>query len=168
LFAAYATLHIKVKTSMTSVGVTVATTRGSREMVFADEYQPKCGRRQEADQCAGLQRRQRRGRGLMSKRADLFWLGSTAVSYFVASRRQDQGRRQLHRHFLHRRGDAQGIGHGGCRLQAAIQHLIDNGTYRRSSPMGPGGGSDQAGAVEPDERPRNDPRARASHARRGA
>ena len=64
LFAAYADSPIMVKTLDDLCGVTVATTRGSREMVFADEHQPKVrGRRQEADQCARLQRRQRRRRG---------------------------------------------------------------------------------------------------------
>src|SRR3977135_3620811 len=42
LFAAYADSPIMVKTLDDLCGVTGATTRGSREMVFAEGHQPKC------------------------------------------------------------------------------------------------------------------------------
>ncbi len=42
LFAAYADSPVAVNTLDDLCGVTVATTRGSREMVFAEEHQPKC------------------------------------------------------------------------------------------------------------------------------
>ncbi len=65
----------------------------------------------------------------MSRRADLFWLGSTAVSYFVA---QSKGRTKVVGSYT----DTSYIGVAfpkgsdmAVPMQAAIQHLIDNGTY---------------------------------------
>ena len=67
----------------------------------------------------------------MSRRADLFWLGSTAVSYFVA---QTKGRTKV----VGRYTDINYIGVALPKgsemsepLQAAIQHLIENGTYAK-------------------------------------
>ncbi len=65
----------------------------------------------------------------MSRRADLFWLGSTAVSYFVA---QTKGRAKIVGSYT----DVAYIGVAlpkgsemAAPLQAAIQHLINNGIY---------------------------------------
>ena len=65
----------------------------------------------------------------MSRRAELFWLGSTAVSYFVA---QTKGRTKVVGSYT----DISYIGVAlqkgsdmAAPLQAAIQRLIDNGTY---------------------------------------
>jgi polar amino acid transport system substrate-binding protein len=68
---------------------------------------------------------------LFSKRVDLFWLGSTAVSYFVA---QSNGKAKVVGNYT----DTSYIGVGMPKdstmakpLQAAIQHLIDDGTYQK-------------------------------------
>ena len=56
LFAAYADSPLHIATLDDLCGVTVATTRGSREMVFVEEQQPKCAAAgKPADQRAGLQ-----------------------------------------------------------------------------------------------------------------
>ena len=130
LFAAYADSPISVKTLDDLCGVTVATTRGSREMVFADEYQPKCAAAgKKPINALAFNDGNGAAEAMMSRRADLFWLGSTAVSYFVA---QSKGRAKV-------AGSYTDISYIGVALpkgsdmagplQAAIQHLIDNGTY---------------------------------------
>jgi polar amino acid transport system substrate-binding protein len=131
-FAGLADTDIKVKTLEDICGVTVGTTRGSREFAFAQAYNPKC-------EAAGKQPINmlvfNDGNGaveaLMSKRVDLFWLGSTAVSYFVA---QSKGRTKVVGTYT----DISYIGVGMPKdsdmtkaLQAAIQHLIDDGTYQK-------------------------------------
>ena len=130
LFAAYADSTIAVKTLDDLCGVTVATTRGSREMVFAEEHQPKCaaaGRK--PINALAFNDGNGAAEAMMSRRADLFWLGSTAVSYFVA---QTKGRTKVVGSYT----DISYIGVAlpkgsdmAIPLQAAIQHLIDNGTY---------------------------------------
>ncbi len=65
----------------------------------------------------------------MSRRADLFWLGSTAVSYFVA---QSKGRTKVVGSYTDRSYLGVGMPKGSPLvqpLQAAVQYLIDNGTY---------------------------------------
>jgi polar amino acid transport system substrate-binding protein len=132
LFAALSDSAIKVASLDDLCGVTVGTTRGSREMVFADEQQPKCAAagKQPVNALAFND-----GNGaadaVMSRRADLFWLGSTAVSYFVA---QSKGRTKVVGSYT----DLSYIGIGlpkgsemAAPMQAAIQHLIDNGTYQK-------------------------------------
>jgi polar amino acid transport system substrate-binding protein len=131
-FAGLADTDIKVKTLEDICGVTVGTTRGSREFAFAQAYNPKC-------EAAGKQPINmlvfNDGNGaveaLMSRRVDLFWLGSTAVSYFVA---QSKGRTKVVGTYT----DISYIGVGMPKdsdmakaLQAAIQHLIDDGTYQK-------------------------------------
>jgi polar amino acid transport system substrate-binding protein len=131
-FAGLADTDIKVKTLEDICGVTVGTTRGSREFGFAQAYNPKC-------EAAGKQPINmlvfNDGNGaaeaLMSKRVDLFWLGSTAVSYFVA---QSKGKTKVVGTYT----DISYIGIGMPKdsdrakaLQAAIQHLIDDGTYQK-------------------------------------
>lgn len=132
LFAALADNPIKVSDLDDICGVTVATTRGSREMVFAEEHQPKC---------AALSKKPinalafNDGNGaveaMMSRRADLFWLGSTAVSYFVA---QSKERAKVVGSYTDRSYLGIGMPKGSdmaAPMQAAIQHLIDNGTYEK-------------------------------------
>jgi polar amino acid transport system substrate-binding protein len=131
-FAALADSDIKVKDLGDICGLTVGTTRGSREYGFAQAYNPKC-------EAAGKQPINmlvfNDGNGaaeaLMSKRADLMWLGSTAVSYFVA---QSKGKTKVVGTYT----DISYIGVGMPKgsdmakpLQAAIQHLIDDGTYAK-------------------------------------
>jgi polar amino acid transport system substrate-binding protein len=113
-------------------GLTVATTRGSREFEFARQHQPHC-------QALGKQPINmlafNDGAGaadsLISKRSDLFWLGSTAVNYFV---NQSNGRTKIVGSYT----DTSYIGIAlpkgsdmSTALQAAVQHLIDDGTYRK-------------------------------------
>jgi len=130
LFAAYADSPILVKTLDDLCGATVATTRGSREMVFAEEHQPKCAAAgKKPINALAFDDGNGAAEAMMSRRADLFWLGSTAVSYFVA---QTKGRTKVVGSYT----DISYIGVAlpkgsmmAAPLQAAIQHLIDNGTY---------------------------------------
>ncbi len=131
-FAALADSDIKVQTLDDICGLTVGTTRGSREYEFAQAWQPKC-------EAAGKKPINMLtftdGNGaaeaLMSRRVDLFWLGSTAVSYFVA---QSKGKTKV----VGKYTDTSYIGVGMPKgsemakpLQAAIQYIIDNGTYTK-------------------------------------
>ncbi len=132
LFAAPADSPLTVKTLDDLCGLTVATTRGSREMLFAEEHQARCaaaGRKPINTLAFGD------GNGaaeaMMSRRADLFWLGSTAVRYFVE---QTTGRTKIVGSYT----DVAYIGVAlpkgstmAAPLQAAVQHLIDDGTYGR-------------------------------------
>lgn len=132
LFAAYADYPVVVKSLDDLCGVTVATTRGSREMVFADEHQPKClAAGKKPINALAFNDGNGAAEAMMSRRADLFWLGSTAVSYFVA---QTKGRTKIVGSYT----DISYIGVAlpkgstmAAPLQAAIQHLIDNGTYQK-------------------------------------
>ena len=77
--------------------MTVATTRGSREMVFAEEHQPKCAAAgKKPINALAFNDGNGAAEALMSRRAELYWLGSTAVSYFVA---QSKGRTKVVGHY---------------------------------------------------------------------
>ena len=132
LFAAPADSALVVKTLDDLCGLTVATTRGSRELVFAEEQQPKCaaaGKKpinplafNDGDGAA---------QAMMSRRADMFWLGSTAVSYFVS---QTKGRAKVIGSYTDISYIGVALSKGSAMsapLQTAIQHLIDNGTYEK-------------------------------------
>jgi polar amino acid transport system substrate-binding protein len=130
LLAAYADSTLSVKTLDDLCGVTVATTRGSREMVFAEEHQPKCAAAgKKPINALAFNDGNGAAEAMMSRRADAFWLGSTAVSYFVA---QSKGRTKVVGSYT----DISYIGTAlpkgsemAAPLRAAIQHVIDNGTY---------------------------------------
>ncbi len=130
LFAALADSTLKIDTLADLCGVTVGTTRGSREMVFAAEQSPKC----EADgkkpiNALAFNDGNGAAEALMSRRADLFWLGSTAVEYFVA---QSHGRTKVVGSYTDPSYIGVALPKGSdlaAPLQAAIQHLIDDGTY---------------------------------------
>ncbi len=130
LFAALAENPIVVNSLDDLCGVTVATTRGSREMVFADEHQPKCAAAgKQPINALAFSDGNGAAEALMSKRADLFWVGSTAISYFVA---QSKGRTKVVGHYTDTSYIGPALPKGSPMaepLQAAIQHLIDNGTY---------------------------------------
>ncbi len=132
LFAAYADSPITVKTLDDLCGVTVATTRGSREMVFAEEHQPKCAAAgKKPINALAFNDGNGAAEAMMSRRADLFWLGSTAVSYFVA---QSKGRTKVVGSYTDTSYIGVALPKGSemaAPLQAAIQRLIDNGTYGR-------------------------------------
>ncbi len=132
LFAALSDNPIKVASLDDLCGVTVGTTRGSREMVFASEHQPKCAAAGKPPiNALAFNDGNSAAEALMSKRVDLFWLGSTAVSYFVG---ESKGRTKVVGHYT----DTSYIGIAFPKgsdmakpMQAAVQHLIDNGTYTK-------------------------------------
>ncbi|MGI4952175.1 MAG: ABC transporter substrate-binding protein [Janthinobacterium lividum] len=132
LFAAHADSPVVVKTLDDLCGLTVATTRGSREMVFAEEHQPKCAAAgKKPINALAFNDGNGAAEAMMSRRADLFWLGSTAVSYFVA---QTKGRTKVVGSYTDISYIGVALPKGSAMaapLQAAIQHLIDNGTYGR-------------------------------------
>jgi polar amino acid transport system substrate-binding protein len=132
LFAAHADSPITVKTLDDLCGVTVATTRGSREMVFADEHQPKCAAAgKKPINALAFNDGNGAAEALMSRRADLFWLGSTAVSYFVA---QSKGRTKVVGSYTDTSYIGVAMPKGSAMaapFQAAVQHLIENGTYTK-------------------------------------
>ncbi len=132
LFAALADSPITVNNLEDLCGLTVATTRGSREMVFASDEQPKCAAAgKKPINALAFNDGTSAAEALMSKRVDLFWLGSTAVSYFV---QQSQGRTKVVGHYTDTSYIGIGLPKGSDMakpLQAAIQYLIDNGTYQK-------------------------------------
>jgi polar amino acid transport system substrate-binding protein len=132
LFAAQADSTLSVKTLDDLCGLTVATTRGSREMVFADEHQSECGAAgKQPINALAFNDGNGAAEAMMSRRADLFWLGSTAVSYFVA---QSKGRAKVVGSYTDVSYMGVALPKGSemaAPLQTAIQYLIDNGTYTR-------------------------------------
>ena len=132
LLAALADNPITVKSLADLCGVTVATTRGSREMVFADEYQSKCtAAGKQPINALAFNDGNGAAEALMSRRADVYWLGSTAISYFVG---QSKGRTKVVGHYTDTSYIGPALPKGSdmaVPLQAAIQHLMDNGTYEK-------------------------------------
>ena len=132
LFAALTESPIKVDGLDDLCGLSVATTRGSREMVFAEEHQPKCAAAgKKPINALAFNDGNGAADALMSRRADLFWLGSTTVGYFVA---QSKGRAKVVGSYTDRGYIGIGLPKGSemaLPLQAAIQHLIADGTYRK-------------------------------------
>jgi polar amino acid transport system substrate-binding protein len=132
LFAALSESNLAVKTLDDICGVTVATTRGSREFEFARGHDAQCKALGKPpinilafNDSAGA------ADSMMSKRSDLFWVGSTAVSYFVT---QTHGKAKVVGSYT----DPSYIGIAMPKgsdmapaLQAAVQHLIDDGTYQK-------------------------------------
>jgi polar amino acid transport system substrate-binding protein len=130
LFAALKDSDIKINSLDDLCGHTVSTTRGSREYEFAQTQNPKC-KEQGKPPINVLVFNDGVGAAdsIMNRRSELFWLGSTAVSYFV---NQSQGRAKVVGHYT----DTSYIGIALPKnsdmskpLQAAVQHLIDDGTY---------------------------------------
>lgn len=130
LFAALTDDPIKVNSLDDLCGLTVATTRGSREMAFVAQQQPKCeAAGKKPINALAFNDGNAAAEALMSKRAELYWLGSTAISYFVG---KSDGRTKVVGHYT----DLGYIGIGLPKdspmvkpIQAAVQALIDNGTY---------------------------------------
>ncbi|GAB3561656.1 ABC transporter substrate-binding protein [Spelaeicoccus albus] len=133
LFAARTDSSLKNITKLTQLcGINVATTRGSREQEFAKDVKDKkkCEKLNKepinlhvfngADQAA---------HSVTNGRTDVFWLGSTAVSYFV---KQSNGKAKIVGHYT----DKAYIGPGFSKnsklsplVKQAIQKLIDGGSY---------------------------------------
>lgn len=132
LFAARVKENIKVNSLMDICGHSIAITRGSREYEFAKQQQPKC-------KTAGkppikievYNDGTSASNALMSGRANLFWIGSTAISYFV---HQSDGRAKVVGQYTDKSyiGIALPKNSGLAEpVQAAVQHLIDDGTYAK-------------------------------------
>ena len=132
LFAGLADSTVTVHTLDDICGLSVATTRGSREMVFVDEQQPKCAAAGKPPiNALAFTDGNGAAEAMMSRRADLFWLGSTAVNYFVG---QSHGRTKVVGAYtdISYIGVALPKGSDMAKpLQAAIQHIIDDGTYAK-------------------------------------
>ena len=130
LFAAYADSPIQVTTLDDLCGLNVATTRGSREMVFAEEHQPKCAAAGKPPiNALAFNDGNGAAEAMMSRRADVFWLGSTAISYFVA---QSKGRTKVVGSYTDTSYIGVALPKGSdmaAPLQASVQRLIENGTY---------------------------------------
>jgi polar amino acid transport system substrate-binding protein len=130
LFAALAGSDIAVRSLDDLCGRTVATVRGSREMVFADEQQPKCAAQGKPPiNALAFNDGNAAAESLMSRRSDMYWLGSTAVSYFVG---QSKGRTKVVGSYTDTSYIGVALPKGSdmaAPLQAAIQHVIDDGTY---------------------------------------
>jgi polar amino acid transport system substrate-binding protein len=132
LFAALSDSTIKVKTLDDICGLTVATTRGSREFAFARDHDAACKALGKPPiDILAFNDGASAADSMMSKRSALFWVGSTAVNYFVT---QTNGKAKVVGSYT----DLSYIGIGmpkgsdmAVALQAAVQHLIDNGTYQK-------------------------------------
>ncbi len=132
LFAALAESTVKVDGLDDLCGLTVGTTRGSRELVFVADQNPKCeAAGKKPINALAFNDGNGAAEALMSKRADLFWLGSTAVSYFVA---QSKGRTKVVGTYTDPSYLGVALPKGSdlaTPLQAGIQFIIDNGTYAK-------------------------------------
>lgn len=132
LFAARADSPIKVNSLDDICGLNVGVTRGSREYEFAQAHQARCkalGKRPIS--ALAFNSGTDAADALMSKRVDLFWIGSTAVSYFV---RQSAGRAKVVGSYTDKSYIGIAMPKGSDlapALQAAVQHLIDDGTYEK-------------------------------------
>jgi polar amino acid transport system substrate-binding protein len=130
LFAALSDSTIKVNGLEDLCGLTVGTTRGSREMVFAAEQNPKCeAAGKKPINALAFSDGNGAAEAMLSRRSDLVWLGSTAISYFVA---QTKGRAKVVGAYTDPSYIGPALPKGSelaVPLQAAIQTLIDNGTY---------------------------------------
>jgi polar amino acid transport system substrate-binding protein len=130
LFAALADNPIKVNSLDDLCGVTVATTRGSREAEFVRLHQPTCEKlgKKPVDLLV-FNDGASAADAMLSKRAELFWVGSTAVSYFVT---QSHGKTKVVGHYTDLAYIGVGMPKGSTMakpLQAAVQHIMDDGTY---------------------------------------
>jgi len=132
LFAALADTNITVKTLDDLCGVTVATTRGSREVEFARSHDAQCKALGKPPiDILAFNDGASAADSMISKRSQLFWVGSTAVSYFVT---QSHGKTKVVGSYtdLAYIGIAMPKGSDMApALQAAVQHLIDDGTYQK-------------------------------------
>lgn len=130
LFAAKSGSTIDIRTLADLCGHSVATTRGAREVEFAKQQDPKCtAAGKKPIDVKVFDDSNKASLALMSGRVELFWLGSTAISYFVQT---THGQAKVVGHYL----DPNPLGTALQKdspmsrpLQAAMQHNIDSGTY---------------------------------------
>jgi polar amino acid transport system substrate-binding protein len=153
LFAALADNPIQVNSLDDLCGATIATTRGSRELVFAEEQQPKCAAAgKKPINALAFNDGNGAVEALMSRRADVYWVGSTAISYFVA---QSKGRTKVVGHYTDTSYIGPALPKGSEMvkpLQAAIQHIMDDGTYAKIvAKWGLQGGAVKSAPLNPTE-----------------
>jgi len=131
-FAARAGSGIKVRGLADLCGRKVSTTRGSREVEFAKMQNPKCVAAGEKPiDVKVFDDSNKASLALMSSRVDLFWLGSTAVQYFVKT---TEGQAEVVGEYL----DKNPLGIAMPKdtpmakpLRAGVQRTIASGTYAK-------------------------------------
>lgn len=132
LFAALADSPLVVNSLDDLCGVAVATTRGSREVEFAKSHDARCKELGKPPiNILAFNDGASAADAMLSKRAAAFWVGSTAISYFVA---QSHGKTKVVGHYTDLAYIGVGMPKGSDMapaLQAAIQHLMDDGTYTK-------------------------------------
>lgn len=132
LFAARSDSDLAIKDLVDLCGHSVVTTRGSREEMFGTAQSQQCtASGKQPINIEILQDANQAGLAVISKRADVFWLGATAVNYFVA---QSKGQTKIIGQYL--KPNPLGIALPknsslGKPLQQAVQHLVDDGTYAK-------------------------------------
>lgn len=131
-FAARTDTDIKVSSLADLCGRTVATTRGSREVGFADMQSPKCvAAGAKPINIQVFDDESKASLALMSKRVDVFWLGGTSVEYFVKT---TDGQAKIVGSYLDKNplGTALPKGSGMAEpLRAGVQATIESGTYMK-------------------------------------
>lgn len=132
LFAARADSSIKVASLDDLCGLSVGVTRGSREYVFAQAHEARCKALGKPPiKALAFNDGTSAADALMSGRVDLYWIGSTAISYFV---RESGGRAKVVGSYTDKSYIGIAMPKGSDlapALQAAVQHLIDDGTYQK-------------------------------------
>lgn len=131
-FAARAGSGIKVNGLGDLCGRKVSTTRGSREYEFAKMYTPKCTKAgKKPIDIKVFDDSNKASLALMSNRVDVFWLGSTAVQYFVKT---TDGQAKVVGEYL----DKNPLGIAMPKdtpmakpLRAGVQRTIESGTYAK-------------------------------------
>ena len=130
--AALKSAGLSIKTLDDLCGLTVATTRGSREVEFANAQNAKCEKNGKKPVTLNVfEDSTQAGLAMMSQRVSITWSGSTAISYFVQT---TNGKAEVVGHYL----AANPLGFALAKnspmskpVQAAVQRLIDDGTYSK-------------------------------------
>lgn len=131
-FAAPSDTDTKVATIEDLCGMKVGTTRGSRQQQFAEEQTKKCSA--EGAQPIGLQVYDdgtKANLAMLSGRADVSWSGSTSMNYFV---KVSKGKAKIVGHYLEPYplgGALKKDSDFSSSYAAAVNSLIDDGTYQQ-------------------------------------
>jgi polar amino acid transport system substrate-binding protein len=131
LFAARSDSDIKIKALNDLCGHSVAVLRGSREYDFAKAQNPKCAQDGKKPIHVGVFDGAQAGLSLTSGRSDLYWAGATSISYFVKT---SNGRTKVVGSYLRPNPLGTAMPKNSRlapALQAAVQHLMDDGTYQK-------------------------------------
>nr|WSY56260.1 ABC transporter substrate-binding protein [Streptomyces sp. NBC_00886] len=132
LFAARSDSGIKVTSLDDLCGRTVAVVRGARQYEFAKAQNPKCVKAGKKSIKIGVFNDDAQAAlSLTSSRSDLYWSGATAVGYFVKT---SNARAKTVGSYLKPNplGTAMTKNSGMAQaMQAAVQHLMDDGTYAK-------------------------------------